>query len=192
MSNQQPFSPKFVTPEEIEYAVRVLTEFQRLVGHRLWVSGNRVKEAYRKAARDYESDPTDSRFEKLMNADMRETHFRESQRLRSVTHEVLTKYAHTEIVPWLKRLLTRGAQKARESFERVIAEEKERTIALTGFFVESQSPVVAVARKPLDELELMIRQLADAEESRGLNAIQAAGLLKRLGDYLIEESRADS
>ena len=33
----------------------------------------------------------------------------------------------------------RGAQKARESLGNVITEEKERTIALTGSFAESQS-----------------------------------------------------
>lgn len=190
MKNQKVSTvPRFVSREDLQYAHKLFSEFKRLSSHRMAVGGTKLKTEYRRALADYRADPSDARFAELMHADIQETHFRQNQRLRGAAHYVLSKYAEAEIIPWLKALLARGALVARESLGHVVEKEKQRTIALTGFFAESESPVVNFAKRPLQELEGTIEQLEKAESlGSGLWAIEAAKLIKCLHEYSVDEA----
>ena len=178
---------RFIGAGEFEECEKLFAEFTRLEEISGSIRPDALRRRFDAGVEVYQKHPTNSNLLALIDvAELRDL-FERNVRVRSMVRDVPRKFAENRVLPFVKRMLERGVEIARQSAEKIMSEEDNRIRSLTGSPLDkSQSQVANLALKPVRELEKLLEMTQ--QPAMALGVPKLAVLREALHNYVQEKN----
>jgi len=180
-------APRFIGAAELQESEKLFREFARLEELAASLRPETMKRRFDAGVEAYQKDPRDSTMLALIHVAELKDLFERNIKVRSIVRDVSRKFALDRLLPFLKKMLERGVELARQSAEKIMSEEDNRIRSLTGSPLDkSQSQVANLALKPVRELEKLLEMTQQAPLALGVPKL--AVLREALLNYVQERN----
>lgn len=162
MKNKTPILgelPGFITPDVLKKIEDLVTELKRLDDQIFSLRPSFAEKARDRAREDYVTDPSEKNFARLKAASL-EIEIVEKllpSSMQAIVQHVRTEFVNKNIVPFVTEILNDGLTRAKATLENITSEEQDRHLQLTGQGLAGDNAIIAAARRPVTEIERLLR-----------------------------------